>query len=67
MHNLRGVKDSEVIDYLLADKEYQVSDVMTAYNNHVKQPFLKAIDHFQLPYKREKLTKRLQKIADSIT
>ncbi|MEH2282150.1 MAG: hypothetical protein V7K90_12620 [Nostoc sp.] len=35
MHNLRGVKDSEVIDYLLAYKEHQVSDVMTAYNNHV--------------------------------
>ncbi|MEH1932143.1 MAG: hypothetical protein V7L14_00080 [Nostoc sp.] len=67
MHNLRGVKDSEVIDYLLAYKKHQVSDVMTAYNNHVKQPFLKAIDHFQLPYKREKLTKRLQKMADSIT
>ncbi|AFZ26270.1 hypothetical protein Cylst_4166 [Cylindrospermum stagnale PCC 7417] len=66
MHNLRGVKDSEVINYLLAYKNHQVSDVMTAYNHHVKQHFLKAIDRFQLPYKRDKLAKRLQKIADSI-
>ena len=67
MHNLRGVEDTEVIDYLLGYDKHEVSDVMNAYNDHVKQPFLKAIDHFQLPYKREKLTKKLEKIANSIT
>ncbi|CEJ47842.1 hypothetical protein [Umezakia ovalisporum] len=67
MHNLRGVEDYEVIDYLLGYEEHQLTDVMTVYNNHVKQPFLKAIDFFKLPYKREKLTKKLQQIADSIT
>ncbi|BAZ87396.1 hypothetical protein [Dolichospermum compactum] len=67
MHNLRGVKDSEVIDYLLGYEEHQVYDVMTAYNNYVKQPFLKSIDHFGLAHKREKLPKKLEKIASSIT
>lgn len=67
MHNLRGVEDSEVIDYLFGYENYPESDVMTAYNNRVKQPFLQAIDHFQLPYKREKLNKKLEKIANSLT
>ena len=67
MHNLRGVKDKEVIDYLLGYENPNLSDVMNAYNNHVKHPFLTAIDHFQLSYQREKLPKKLKKIADSIT
>jgi hypothetical protein len=66
MHNLCGVEDSEVIDYLLGYKTHQVTDVMSAYVNHVKQPFLNAINHFKLPYKREKLSKRLQEIANSL-
>ncbi|MFN6513764.1 MAG: hypothetical protein RMY29_004575 [Nostoc sp. CreGUA01] len=66
MHNLCGVEYNEVIDYLLADKTHQVTDVMSAYVNDVKEPFLKAINYFQLPYKREKLVKRLQEIANSL-
>lgn len=66
MHNLCGVEDSEVIDYLLGYKTHQVTDVMSAYVNDVKQPFLNAINHFKLPYKREKLSKRLQEIANSL-
>ncbi|MBC1236375.1 hypothetical protein [Nostoc sp. 2RC] len=66
MHNLCGVEDSEVIDYLLGYKTHQVTDVMSAYVNHVKQPFLNAINHFKLSYKREKLSKRLQEIANSL-
>jgi hypothetical protein len=67
MHNLRGVQDIEVVDYLLGYEKHQVADVMTAYNNYIKQQFFKAIDHLQLPYTREKLAKKLQKIADSIS
>ncbi|BAY88980.1 MULTISPECIES: hypothetical protein [unclassified Tolypothrix] len=66
MHNLRGVEDSEVIKYLLGYQNQQVADVMTAYVKHVKQHFLNAINHFKLAYKKEKLLKRLQEIADSL-
>ncbi|MBD2440821.1 hypothetical protein [Nostoc sp. FACHB-110] len=66
MHNLRGVEDRDVIDYLLADKNHKINDVMSAYNDNVKQPFLNAINYFKLPYKREKLSKKLQEIADSL-
>ncbi|WP_339393567.1 hypothetical protein [Nostoc sp. UHCC 0870] len=66
MHNLRGVKDKDVIAYLLADNDHKLTEVMTAYVNHVKQPFLESINYFKLPYKRDKLPKRLQEIADSL-
>lgn len=66
MHNLCGVEEKEVIDYLLGSKNHQAPDVMTAYVNHVKQPFLEAINYFKLPYKREKLNKKLQEVADSL-
>ncbi|MFN6465626.1 MAG: hypothetical protein RMZ41_027920 [Nostoc sp. DedVER02] len=66
MHNLCGVEDREVIDYLLGYKNHQYNDVMSAYINDVKQPFLNAINYFQLDYKREKLKKKLQEIADSL-
>ncbi|MBW4642438.1 MAG: hypothetical protein KME23_05405 [Goleter apudmare HA4340-LM2] len=65
MHNLRGVEDSKVIDYLLADKNHQLKDVMTAYVEHIKKPFFNAINYFKLPYKKENLKKKLQEIADS--
>ncbi|WP_223278170.1 hypothetical protein [Nostoc sp. 'Peltigera membranacea cyanobiont' 232] len=66
MHNLRGVEDREVIDYLLGYKNHQVNDVMSAYVYDVKQPFLNAINYFKLGYKREKLNKKLQEIAESL-
>ncbi|MEH1884063.1 hypothetical protein [Nostoc sp.] len=66
IHNLRGVEDREVIDYLLGYKNHQANDVMSAYVNYVKQPFLNAINYFNLGYKREKLNKKLQEIAESL-
>ncbi|MEH2076910.1 MAG: hypothetical protein V7K57_21330 [Nostoc sp.] len=66
MHNLRGVEDKEVINYLLGYENHQANDVMSAYVNHVKQPFLNAINYFKLGYKREKLNKTLQEIAESL-
>ncbi|QOV22396.1 hypothetical protein [Anabaenopsis elenkinii] len=66
MHNLRGVEDRELIAYLSAGKECQSTDVMKVYTDYVKQPFLTAINYFNLPYNREKLVKRLQEIADSL-
>ena len=66
MHNLRGVEDQELIAYLSAGKERQSTDVMKVYIDYVKQPFLTAINYFNLPYNREKLVKRLQEIADSL-
>ncbi len=66
MHNLRGMEDSEVIQYLLGYEKNNISNVMEAYNNHVKQPFFNAINLFNLPCKREKLHKKLQEIADSL-
>lgn len=66
IHNLCGVEEKEVIDYLLGSKNHQASDVMTTYVNSVKQPFLEATNYFKLPYKREKLNKKLQEVADSL-
>ncbi|MBG1271977.1 hypothetical protein [Nostoc sp. WHI] len=66
MHNLRGVEEQEVISYLLGYEKYEAPDVMTTYVNSVKQPFLEAINYFKLPYKREKLNKKLQEVADSL-
>lgn len=62
MHNLRGVEKQEVIEYLLGYKSVNTDDVMEAYNNQVKQPFLAAIELFDLPYQREKLRKQLDTV-----
>ncbi|MEB3181658.1 MAG: hypothetical protein VKL59_21880 [Nostocaceae cyanobacterium] len=66
MHNLRGMEDSDVIQYLLGYENYSVSSVMDAYTQYVKEPFMQGIDLVNLPYKREKLKKRLEKLADSL-
>lgn len=66
MHNLRGMEESDVIDYLLGYENHHITNVMEAYNNQVKQPFLTALTLFNLPFKREKLTKKLQQIADAL-
>ncbi|GAA6615647.1 hypothetical protein [Scytonema sp. NUACC26] len=66
MHNLRGMEDNDVVEYLLGYSNNQTSYVMEAYNLHVKQPFLDAMTLLNLPYKRENLKKKLQKIADSL-
>ncbi|MBD0261273.1 MAG: hypothetical protein ICV78_00720 [Tolypothrix sp. Co-bin9] len=68
MHNLRGMEDSDVIEYLLGYPEIKpnVTSVMDTYSNHVKTPFLKAIEVLKLPCDRTKLRKQLQEIADSL-
>ncbi|MBD2603387.1 hypothetical protein H6G81_02290 [Scytonema hofmannii FACHB-248] len=68
MHNLRGVEDSDVIEYLLGYPKTKpsVTNVMETYHNHVKTPFLEAIDVLKLPCDRTKLRKRLQEIVDSL-
>jgi len=68
MHNLRGVEDSDVIEYLLGyEKAPNISNVIEAYNGLVKEPFLKAVELLKLPYERTKLHKELQAIASKIT
>ena len=62
MHNLRGVEKQEVIEYLLGYQSVNTDDVMEAYNYQVKQPFLAAIQLFDLPYQREKLRKQLDTV-----
>lgn len=68
MHNLRGMEDNDVIEYLLGYPKTKpsVTNVMDTYSNHVKTPFLKAIEVLKLPCDRTKLHKRLQEIADSL-
>ncbi|KYC38637.1 hypothetical protein WA1_36280 [Scytonema hofmannii PCC 7110] len=67
MHNLRGMEDIDAIQYLLGSQNQpSVSNVMDAYNHHVKQPFLETINILGIPYERDKLQKKLKKIADSL-
>jgi hypothetical protein len=68
MHNLRGMEDSDVIEYLLGYPKTKpsVTNVMETYKNDVKTPFLKAIEVLKLPCDRTKLHKQLQEIADSL-
>lgn len=66
MHNLRGVEEQEVIEYLLGYQSVNTDDVMEAYSNQVKQPFLAAIQLFNLPYQREKLRKQLENIKSRL-
>ncbi|MBD2440580.1 hypothetical protein [Nostoc sp. FACHB-110] len=66
MHNLRGVEDIDVAKYLLGyQQSISVNNVLDTYANYVKQPFINAIDYFNLFYKREKLNNKLQEIANS--
>ncbi|GAB1543351.1 hypothetical protein NUACC21_60250 [Scytonema sp. NUACC21] len=66
IHNLRGMDDTNVIEYLLGYQKQPVYNIREAYKNYVKQPFLNAINLLNLPYKKENLYKKLQKIADSL-
>jgi len=66
MHNLRGMEKQEVIAYIFGYESVNTQDVMAAYTNQVKQPFLAAIQLFNLPYQREKLIKKLDDVANSL-
>lgn len=70
MHNLLGVKESEVIKYLLGNPDrIAPTDVMTAYNtynNHVKSLFIAEIKRLGLTYNPNKLEEKLKKLANDI-
>ncbi|WP_026735496.1 hypothetical protein [Fischerella sp. PCC 9605] len=66
VHNLCGMKDTDVVKYLRGSKTECGSDVMKIYNEHVKEPFFKALQLLELPFTREKLQKRLQEIANML-
>jgi hypothetical protein len=68
VHNLRGMEKNDVIQYLLGYKPLELQeDVMKVYNKNVKEPFVKAINLFKLPYTKEKLRQTLEKLADSLS
>ncbi len=68
VHNLRGMEKNDVIQYLLGYKPSELQeDVMKVYNENVKEPFVKAINLFKLPYTKEKLRQTLEKLADSLS
>lgn len=70
MHNLRGVEKSDVINYLLGNKnlaQNEGDNIMDIYNNKVKQPFLDAINLLGLSFSKEKLNKELNKLADLLS
>jgi hypothetical protein len=70
MHNLRGMEDSDVIDYLLGYSKVKPNNIATvvidAYSQNVKKPFLEAIALLKLPCDKGKLQKRLNAIADDL-
>ena len=68
MHNLRGMEDSDVIEYLLGYPKVKpsITTVMDAYSKNVKKPFLDAIELLKLPCDKGKLQKRLNAIAESL-
>ena len=69
LHNLRGMEDESVKEYLLGyDSSISASSVDEAYENHVKEPFVSALQLFNLlPEHRTNLKQRLKSIANSIS
>ncbi|MEG4320848.1 MULTISPECIES: hypothetical protein [unclassified Microcoleus] len=67
MHNLQGVKKEEVVKYLLGNRDSPNTEVIDAYNTHVKPQFLEAIHLCGLPFTEQKLAERLQDVADAIS
>lgn len=68
LHNLCGLKEEDVVKYLLGNQDSTMA-ASKAYNEKVKNQFLKAIQELGLPYdkdKKNKLKKRLEKIASAI-
>ncbi|MBD2568853.1 hypothetical protein [Anabaena lutea] len=68
MHNLRGVTERDVIRYLLGDQsDSSKRDVLTIYQQEVKEKFLNEIKNLGLPYKERNLYDELEAIANDIT
>ena len=67
MHNLLGFNEDEVIQYLCGNSTASTySDVITAYQQAVKDKFLDEINRLGLPYERY-LYDELDAIANDIT
>ncbi|RAM52588.1 MAG: hypothetical protein C6Y22_05340 [Hapalosiphonaceae cyanobacterium JJU2] len=67
MHNLRGVTEIDVIRYLLGDgSDSSKRDVLTIYQQEVKDKFLNAIKNLALPYNERNLYNELEAIAKDI-
>jgi hypothetical protein len=68
MHNLIGISQQDVIDYLLGypSQPSNLTDIMQIYNEQVKTQFFAAINLLQLPYTREKLVRTLTDLANSL-
>ncbi|MEA5620471.1 hypothetical protein VB711_21875 [Cronbergia sp. UHCC 0137] len=68
MHNLRGVTEEDVIRYLLGDQsDSSKRDVLTIYQQEVKEKFLNEIKNLGLPYNERNLYDELEAIANDIT
>ena len=67
MHNLQGVKKEEVVKYLLGNQASPNTEVIEAYNAHVKPQFIEGISLCGLLFNEQKLADRLQGVADSIS
>lgn len=64
LHNLLGMEEQDVIQYLLGNKEpNNTDDVLKVYNNQVKRPFADALKFLNLSYEKEDLNKRLGQMA----
>ena len=67
VHNLRGMKKSDVVEYLMGYQKVETDNVIKIYNEKVKQPFFEALRLFKLDYTRDKLDKELKDLAKSLS
>ncbi len=67
VHNLRGMKKSDVVEYLMGYQKVETDNVIKVYNEKVKQPFFEALRLFKLDYTRDKLDKELKDLAKSLS
>ena len=67
VHNLRGMKKSDVVEYLMGYQKVETDNVIKVYNEKVKQPFFEVIRLFKLDYTRAKLDKELKILAESLS
>ena len=67
VHNLRGMKKSDVVEYLMGYQKVETDNVIKVYNEKVKQPFFEVIRLFKLDYTRDKLDKELKDLAKSLS
>lgn len=67
VHNLLGVQQHEVIQYLLGNKtDDNYKDALITYQEIIKKPFLHEIDKLGLKYNERNLHDELEAIANDI-